>query len=227
MDKISCIIPAYNEEKRIGKVLKIVSNHPLISQIIAIDDGSTDKTAEVIKKYKKHLTFIQNKPNRGKSYSVMRGISKAKYNLLLFLDADLVGITEQDITELILPVLNKEADISISLRKNAPIHFRLIGLDFISGERVMNKSLLKDYHKIKDYPGFAIESDYLNRKIIKGKLRIKVVRWDKIESPYPQKKFGFIKGNIRLLKMFFMITGRVGFFGCIKQIFQMKSLMVK
>jgi glycosyltransferase involved in cell wall biosynthesis len=226
MDKVSCIIPAYNEEKRIEAVLKIVANHPLIDEVIVIDDGSKDKTAEVIKKYKRHLTFLQNNPNRGKSYSVMRGISKARNKLLLFLDADLLGITSQDITNLILPIKNGEADVSISLRKNAPAHFRWIGIDFISGERVMKKSLFKDYKKLKDYPGFAIESDYINKKIIEKKLKIKVVRWEDVESPYPGDKFGFIKGNIRLTKMFFTIVNRIGFFGCIKQIFQMRALII-
>ena len=56
-NKVSCIIPAYNEESRIANVLKVVENHPILDEVIVINDGSTDKTADVIRRFK--VTFIE------------------------------------------------------------------------------------------------------------------------------------------------------------------------
>jgi glycosyltransferase involved in cell wall biosynthesis len=75
-NRISCIIPAYNEGNRIEAVLKIIQNHPLINEVIAINDGSTDDTASVIKKFK-NVRLIDLKKNGGKASALAAGIRKA------------------------------------------------------------------------------------------------------------------------------------------------------
>ncbi|MEI7463322.1 MAG: glycosyltransferase family 2 protein, partial [Candidatus Taylorbacteria bacterium] len=84
MNNISCIIPSFNEEARIGKVLDIVSNHPDIGELIVVDDGSTDGTLDVIKKYP-NVKLIVHEKNQGKSAAVYHGIksSTGRYILLL------------------------------------------------------------------------------------------------------------------------------------------------
>ncbi len=222
---VSCIIPAHNEGERIGNVLKAVLGNPSVREVIVINDGSTDKTREIVKKFKR-VKLINNKINQGKSKSVMYGIERAEGPLLLMLDADLLNINKENITALIAPVQKELADISISLRKNAPWHFKLIGLDFLSGERVFSKELVKDFKKLEKIPGWGIESGYLNKIIIKNNLRLKVVHWDNVESPYPQKKLGYLKGNVRFMKQIFTILSITGLFGTTYQIFKMISLKV-
>lgn len=224
-NKISCVVPIYNEGSRAGKVLKILSNHPLVDELIVVNDGSTDNSEEVIKKFKK-IRLISHHPNRGKSYAVMKGIEKSKNNIIMLIDADLIGLTSRDISSLIKPVLSGEADVSMSLRGNAPLISRWLGIDFISGERIMKKSLIKDYKKLVYYPLFGIETGYLNPRIIKNKARLKIVKWDNVKSPYPSEKIGFVKGNIRLLSMMWQIVKITGLFGVPKQFMQMKYLTV-
>lgn len=140
MITVSCIIPAHNEAGRIGRVLDVVQNHPLLLEIIVVDDGSGDNTAQVAQG--RGIRVISLPENRGKSYAVAEGIAVATGSHLLMLDADLVGLNDDDITALIRPVMQHQADVTISLRRNSPWVWRFIGLDYISGERVFARGLV-------------------------------------------------------------------------------------
>jgi glycosyltransferase involved in cell wall biosynthesis len=193
MPKISCIICAYNEAKRIDEVLTAVNNHPELDEVLVINDGSTDGTEHVVEKYS-GVRLVNHHVNQGKSHAIATGISQSKNDLLLFLDADLIGITAQDVNTLIDPVREGRADMSISLRKNSLLIYRTIGLDFVAGERLVPRSLLIDHiETIKHLPRFGIEA-YMNTLIIKSKLKIKVVFWKNVISPRKSFKVGFWRG---------------------------------
>jgi dolichyl-phosphate beta-glucosyltransferase len=96
--RISIIIPCYNEgktiEQNITKVNNFFKNNKKISkyEIICVNDGSTDKTLNKLKKLKKNLPLIRinkKRKNFGKGYSVREGIFLSKYERLIFFDADL------------------------------------------------------------------------------------------------------------------------------------------
>lgn len=93
---ISVIVPAYNEEKRIGKTLNALCSYMETAfpsgdyEILAVDDGSSDRTAEVISAHKgKNLHLLGYTPNRGKGGAVKYGVAHAKGDIILFTDADL------------------------------------------------------------------------------------------------------------------------------------------
>ncbi len=226
MPKVSCIIPAYNEEKRIENVLESVYQHPLIDELVVIDDASKDNTSEVVKKYK-DITFIKNEKNLGKSKTIVVGVKASKNDILFFLDADLIGITKENISDLIEPVIDKKADISISLRKNAPIWYRKIGLDFISGERVFYKKMISDkLSEIENLPSYGLET-FMNNIIIKNNLKIKIVEWNNVLSPWKSWKVGKLRGFIEEIKMTIQILKISSPFKVIYQIIKMHSLKVK
>ncbi|HEY4475659.1 MAG TPA: dolichyl-phosphate beta-glucosyltransferase [Candidatus Paceibacterota bacterium] len=92
--KLSIVIPAYNEESRIGKTLQRVigylENYNPDYEILAVNDGSSDKTETAVKKYQNgKIKILENKTNRGKGYSVRQGILAASGAWILFTDADL------------------------------------------------------------------------------------------------------------------------------------------
>src|SRR3989344_4614349 len=206
--KITCIIPAYNEEKRIGRVLSVVQRHPLVDEIIVVDDGSSDNTKAIASRFKK-IKLISYKKNKGKTFALLKGINAAKNNLLMFLDSDLLGLIKRDVTNLISPVINNVADISISLSGNSLIIFKLAGLDFVSGERVLHKKILGNIKKFSSLSSFGFES-FLNKKIIENKLRIKVVKWANVSHARKSEKAGFVKGYLGEFFMLAQIIKTIG-----------------
>ncbi len=169
MKKVSCIIPTYNEGPRIGSVLEAVIGHPLVDEIIVVDDASTDGTKDFVSKFE-NINLVVHEKNKGKSVAVCSGVKQSSGEFIFLLDADLVGLKDFDITQLIDPVLSGKADVSISLRRNTPKFWRLIGIDYISGERVLPRKILSDnLEKISLLSRFGLEV-FMNKIIIELKL---------------------------------------------------------
>ncbi len=119
---LSIIIPAFNEEQRLPKALdRIVAylnERPLRSEIIVVDDGSTDGTAALVESYVNKypgLRLVSNGRNRGKGFSVRHGVLEAHGKIVLFTDADLsTPVAEAD--KLIPELLQDNYDIAIGSR---------------------------------------------------------------------------------------------------------------
>ena len=139
----SIIIPAYNENARVGatleKVLAYVAERRWDAEIIAVDDGSRDNTAEIIRSYAEkdpRLRLTQNPRNRGKGYSVRNGMLQARGELLLFSDADLSSPIEE--ADKLFAAIAGGADIAIGSRwlrsdlqtERQPLYRQLFGRIF-------------------------------------------------------------------------------------------------
>src|SRR4030095_3927462 len=123
---LSIIIPAYNEEKRIGPtlddILRFLKTQTYAAEVIVVDDGSSDETAKkVYEKVSQYhdaghdIRVLINTPNRGKGYSVKRGVTEATGEMLLFTDADLSSpITEAP--KLLEPLVENLADVTFGSR---------------------------------------------------------------------------------------------------------------
>ena len=90
---VSVVIPAYNAERFIEKSIKSALEQPEVSEVLIVDDGSTDNTESILKKliaqYQKLKVYYHSgKSNKGRSASRNLGILKAKANYIAFLDAD-------------------------------------------------------------------------------------------------------------------------------------------
>ncbi len=87
--KVSCIIPMYNEERRIARVLRVLQKVSEIDEIICIDDSSQDNTVAILKKQFPHIPLYVHKKNAGKSAAIATGLAHAKHPAIFLCDADL------------------------------------------------------------------------------------------------------------------------------------------
>jgi dolichyl-phosphate beta-glucosyltransferase len=128
----SLIIPAFNEAGRIGEtlteVLSFLGRESPESELIVVDDGSSDGTAEVVREVfarasniETHL--LQHSPNRGKGAAVRQGLFAAKREVALFSDADLSTPIEEA-SKLLNPIFAGEVDVAFGSRA---LDRRLIG----------------------------------------------------------------------------------------------------
>ena len=200
--RISCIVCAFNEGPRLGAVLAVATAHPLIAEVIVVDDGSNDDTAEVAARYP-HVRLISHPLNRGKSKAVATGVAAARHDLLMLLDADLKGLQVDDLTALAVPVLEGRAAVSMSLRRNSLMVFRWIGIDFVSGERVVDRCLLADVlQDIDSLPRFGIEV-FMNKRIIAAGLPIWIADWRAVTQSRKTEKLGWWRGVLAEWRMIF------------------------
>lgn len=122
---ISIIVPAFNEENRIGNSLREIVNYletnRLCYELIVVNDGSSDSTALTVEREFSRLglnnkaQLISYEQNQGKGFAVRRGLTAASGSISVFSDADL-SAPISEITKLIEPIRNKLADITIGSR---------------------------------------------------------------------------------------------------------------
>jgi glycosyltransferase involved in cell wall biosynthesis len=115
------VIPAYNESTRLGatleRVLAFARQQSWDAEIIVVNDGSTDNTAELVRKYARNneiLRLLENPGNCGKGYSVRHGVLNAQGTIILFTDADLSSPIEE--APKLIAALKAGADIAIGSR---------------------------------------------------------------------------------------------------------------
>lgn len=201
---ISIVIAAYNEEKRIANVLKIVEHHPLIDEVIVVNDGSSDKTSEVVKKF--NVKLIENQKNMGKTLSIKVGIEAAKNDLIMLIDADLIGLDQESIEKLVKPVLDGQVDWTLSMRKNSFGFMKILKLtkvDWLSGERVIPKKLLSD-PLIWSRPniGYGLET-LMNKSLLLNHRTFRSVYLPNVDNPKKSEKSSYFTG---LAKQFNMVV---------------------
>jgi len=219
---ISVLIPTYNEEKTIKKVINEVTKvtRKYKSEIIVINDGSTDSTSKIIKKVP-DIKVINNVKNLGKGYSIRKGIKKAKGDVLIIQDADL-EYNPQDISKLLKPFQDNSVKVVYGSRvlKNNPIShwtFNLGGrlITFITnllfnskitdeptGYKLFRKSILKDINL--NCRGFEFCPE-VTAKIAKKGIKIYEVPVSYNPRPVTEKKIKWYDG---IAAIFYLIKYR-------------------
>lgn len=228
MQKISCLIPAYNEEEQIERILNTLNSliGSVLQEVIVIDDFSSDNTKQIVKRFQ-NVVLVEHTKNEGKSKAIADGIEKATGGYILMLDGDLIGLNEGNIFDLINPLLKNLADITISYRGNTPRWWiRFFKIETFSGERCFPRDfLVNNLGVIKKLPGYGLEV-YMNQEIIRNGLRIKSVPMNNVKIKFKWHKHGLVVGVWKELIMWKNIFAVVSPRKLLLQVLEMKKLVV-
>jgi glycosyltransferase involved in cell wall biosynthesis len=212
----TCIIPFYNEEDRVLQVLNVVTQIKGITQIICIDDGSTDDTSDQIRAHWPQVTLVRLPYNQGKAAAIREGVNLAKNETILLMDADLQSIQKAEVEKAIQAIAQHNLDMLILRRINAPWFVKFDrGDTLLSGERLVKK---KDLVHIlnQEVNHYQVELA-INLYMQKHKRNVRWMPWSATNT-YKAKKIGLVKGYQKEFKMFTDIVMYAGLKNIIKQI---------
>lgn len=137
----SVIIPAFNEERLVRRVIEAAGRTPGTAEVIVVDDGSVDRTAAAAEAAGAKVVRLPE--NRGKGAALLAGAREARSEVLVFLDADLLGLTCQHVAALVEPVASGAAEMSMGVfdagRRTTDLAQKLT--PFLSGQRAVRREL--------------------------------------------------------------------------------------
>lgn len=157
---LSVIIPIWNEERTVGSIVEIIRTWGKASEIVVVDDGSTDKSLAALAHFRNSIRVITYGKNRGKGYAMYRGVVASTGEAIMFFDGDVVGVTHKDLDAMLAPIRAGRADMVLGVAR-----FWSAGsfepFNDITGQRIVyRKHIIDDIEKIK-HIGYGVEL-YLN-----------------------------------------------------------------
>lgn len=202
--RISVIIPAYNEAKTIGDVLSVVTICRLIDEVIVVSDGSTDETVPIARKFR-DVKVVELRENRGKGGAMKAGLDQTRHEIILFLDADLMGLKEAHITALLEPILKGEAVMSLGLFEKGRVATDLAQkvAPYLTGQRALQRDLLAHISDL-DLSRFGVEVA-LHRYVEDNNLTVALVNLPDLSHLMKEEKLGLWKGLAARGKMYWEI----------------------
>ncbi len=201
---VTAIIPAYNEELTIASVINCLIKVAEIQKIIVVSDGSTDRTAEIAREC--GADVIELEENVGKGGAIKAGVNECGTEVILFLDADLIGLKEKHVIDLIEPVVDNNADMTIGIFRNGRMVTDLAQkvTPYLSGQRAIKKSVIDKIPNI-DITRYGVEAA-LTRYVEKFSIRVQEVDLPDMTHVTKEEKLGLIKGVQARLKMYWDIV---------------------
>lgn len=184
-------------------VVKVVLSSGLADQILVVDDGSTDSTSLMASS--SGAQVIRLPENKGKGNALATGLKAAKNDVVVFLDADLVGLNEQHIFTLASPVLNDEVKMTVGQFHSGEFWTTLSQhiTPFLSGQRAIRKQSIANFGKMEEL-GFGVETA-LTLFFKENRLSLKTVPLENLRHVVKERKFGFSRGFCLRMKMYSQI----------------------
>ncbi|HEX6569704.1 MAG TPA: glycosyltransferase [Acidimicrobiales bacterium] len=156
-ERVAAVIPAWNEAKTIGGVVYAALDARLVDDVIVVDNASTDATAAVAAA---HGARVVVEPTPGKGEAMRAGVAAAPLaGVVVFLDADLMGLRPEHIDSLVAAVAGRRADMACGLFDRGPLAnpIFLAKLPVLTGQRALRRDLF-DLLDLTDVHGYRVEA---------------------------------------------------------------------
>lgn len=201
------MVPAYNEAARIAPVLDTLTRAPSVDAVIVVDDGSHDGTADAAGAHPAvatgALTVLRQPQNRGKGAAMRAGAEAADdADALLFLDADLIGLTIEHVESLVEPVRTGRVDMALGVFRGGNFWTTLaqIIVPNISGQRAIRRDLFLEVPQVAE-ARYGVELAITNYVIGEGRPMAQVMLKD-VSHPPKERKLGFWRGLASRARMY-------------------------
>jgi len=208
---VSAIIPIFNEEKTLKSIVETLISSDLISEVICVNDGSRDGSLKILESFKDRIKIINLKRNHGKGFALAIGVKKAKGEIVVFIDADLLGLSQEHISTILEPIINNSfrAVLGVPIKDESELSYPWIVS--LTGERAYFREDLLPYLDDMKKKRYGIEV-FLNSlykesetKIVPLRNLISPPKWEKrdvlqaikeyfLEAKEVAEEFGRING---------------------------------
>lgn len=201
--KVAAIVVAYNEAATIEGVVRPMVESALFHEVIVINDGSTDDTAERARRAGATLVH-ELSVNGGKGAAVLHGIANTDAPILFFSDADLYGLDKTHLEAILRPVLDGKKAMNVGMRDRGPLLMWLAShMPLIGGERAMLRQVIEAIPQ-KFLQGYMLEAA-INYHCRIDRLPYGTVPCPGLTIRRKMQKVGFWRGLVGYVVMVFQI----------------------
>lgn len=202
--QVSAIVPAYNEEHTIGGVLDVLLSHPHVDEVVVVSDGSVDRTAEVARSC--GATVVELPCNMGKGAAYQAGVRACSADIVLFLDADLIGLTPEHVDALLGPVMGGDAEMAVGVfeKGRTATDLAQIVAPYLSGQRALRRHVFSGLGDL-DEVGFAVEVA-LTRYMKRHRMQIREIALKEMTHHMKEEKQGLTRGFAARMRMYWEIV---------------------
>ncbi len=202
--KVAAIVPAYNEKERIPAVLDAIKSASLVDEIVVVSDGSTDGTYELVSS-DPGIKAVQLESNRGKGGAMRAGAEHTDAEVILFLDADLIGLNGDKVDAIVEPLVEGSADMAIGIFRSGrrSTDWAQVIAPYISGQRAMRRETFVGIPKLENVRS-GVETA-ITKYFRRRKLRVQRVALKGCTHCMKEEKLGFMRGFACRMKMYYDI----------------------
>jgi polyisoprenyl-phosphate glycosyltransferase len=205
--RVVAIVPAYNEGRRVLPVLDVLAAAPSVDGIIMVDDGSVDDTFAVASQHpavaQGKLRVVKQEPNQGKGAAMQRGADEAEdADVLLFLDADLIGLSVAHVESLLAPVKSGEKVMVLGVFRGGNFWTTLAQIlaPNISGQRAIRRDVFLQVPCLVE-ARYGVELAITSFVMGEGLPMTDVVLKD-VSHPTKERKLGLWRGAQARVRMY-------------------------
>ena len=200
MKKVGIVIPAWNEELNIPLVLETIGPVDWLSQVVVVDDGSEDQTLSVARECSRKYPnmIVEHLPdNQGKGAAMLAGmrIMSPDIDTVIFLDADLIGLSANHLSKLYTPVKNQRCEMSVAIFKDGywRTDWSQRFAPNLNGQRCLPRQAAVQALAPLAESGYGVEIG-LTLFARRNKWRIQYVSWEGMTHDMKEVKLGWREG---------------------------------